>query len=311
MDQDKSKKLRNLKADLDAILKKSRKPRKAKGRPDKIRSSIVLPPKPIIYQRDLPRLPKRGVHEMPAPYIASLDECVEGAELEHPEWGKTYLVTTDVNDIEGGGEIVSIFAKGLLQKHPGLKARIDPMGIPLKEGAGLEPKDLIFLDIESTGLGSSPLFLIGAMVWDQGRFEVRQYLARNYAEEKAVIALFADLLQGRSLIVSFNGKSFDLPFIRTRGAANGMQLDTDIPHFDLLHESRRIWKNSLPDCKLQTLEKSICGRIRHGDIPGDQIPDAYHAYVRTNNAWQIVEILKHNMLDLVTLADIMTHFPRE
>ena len=53
----------------------------------------------------------------------------------------------------------------------------------------------------------------------------------------------------------------------------------------------------------------MCRRPRCGDIAGSEIPDAYHAYVRTEDATQIVDILKHNMLDLVTLADLMSRLP--
>ena len=114
----------------------------------------------------------------------------------------------------------------------------------------------------------------------------------------------------KKLLITFNGKSFDLPFIPTRAVVNGIPFDIEPTHFDLLHECRRIWKDVLPDCRLKTLERHICNRARYGDIPGDQIPEAYHAYVRTENAWQMVGILKHNMLDLVTLADLMTHLPK-
>ena len=82
-------------------------------------------------------------------------------------------------------------------------------------------------------------------------------------------------------------------------------------HFDLLHESRRVWKDVLPDCRLQTLERHVCGRFRQADIPSSEVPEAYHEFVRTENAWQIVEVLNHNLLDLVTLADLMTRFPEE
>ena len=113
----------------------------------------------------------------------------------------------------------------------------------------------------------------------------------------------------KKLLITFNGKSFDFPYIRLRATANGIPFDLELNHLDMLHECRRIWKLELPNCRLQTLEQHICGRSRHGDIPGDQIPAAYHSYVRTGNAWQIVEILKHNMLDLVTMADLMVRFP--
>ena len=95
----------------------------------------------------------------------------------------------------------------------------------------------------------------------------------------------------------------------THGFITVSEIALDLAHFDLLHEARRIWKKRLPDCKLQTLEQYICKRIRYGDIPGDRIADAYHAYVRTGNARQVATILKHNMLDLITLGDLLTHLP--
>jgi len=70
-----------------------------------------------------------------------------------------------------------------------------------------------------------------------------------------------------------------------------------------------VWGGGLPNCKLQTLESHLCQRVRHGDIPGSEIPDAYHAYVRTQDAWQMVQVLHHNLLDLVTLADLMVRLP--
>ena len=36
---------------------------------------------------------------------------------------------------------------------------------------------------------------------------------------------------------------------------------------------------------MQTLEQAICGRRRRGDIPGRDIPLAYHDFVRSGDAW--------------------------
>ena len=107
----------------------------------------------------------------------------------------------------------------------------------------------------------------------------------------------------------FNGKTFDLPYVRIRSAATGLAFTVDAAHFDLLHVCRRIWKDAVPDCKLQTLESCICGRFREDDISGCQIPDAYHAYVHTGSAAQMARCIKHNMLDLMTMADLMTRLP--
>jgi uncharacterized protein len=83
------------------------------------------------------------------------------------------------------------------------------------------------------------------------------------------------------------------------------------PHLDLLGESRRAWGRRLPNCKLQTLEHRICGRLREDDIPGHLIPEAYHEYVRTGDARQMLGVLHHNLLDLVTMADLLARLGSE
>ena len=173
----------------------------------------------------------------------------------------------------------------------------------------LELEDVIFLDLETTGLGSSPLFLIGTMLCRDGQLAVRQFFARDYSEERPALSLFLAEAADKKLLVSFNGKSFDLPYVRVRAAATRLPCTLETPHLDLLHVSRRIWKGRLADCKLQTLERFVCGRMRSSDIPGWRIPQAYHDYVRTGNAWQMVDCLEHNMLDLITLAELMTKLP--
>jgi len=147
------------------------------------------------------------------------------------------------------------------------------------------------------------------MSWEGGGLVVRQYFARNYAEEAAVISTFLDRAAARKLLVSFNGKSFDLPYVRVRAVANAIPFQLGLDHLDLLHVSRRIWRGVLPDCRLQTLERHVCGRTRCGDIPGSEIPQVYHDFVRTNDARLMVEVLKHNMLDLVTLGDLLIRLP--
>ena len=261
---------------------------------------------PIVYRRDLPRRPSTGQEiGRPRSRTVVLEETVDGAEERHPERGPAYVVRTRVDQVEGAEPCSRAFRQVLIRGEATLHPRLALLCDPRK----LVPEDVVFVDLETAGLGTAPLFLIGAMTWVDGGLEVQQYLARNYAEEAAAIALFVDHHATRKLLVTFNGKSFDFPFIRTRAAANGIPFSWQPGHFDLLHACRRVWKGVLPDCKLQTLETFVCRRPRHGDIPGSQIPEAYHAYVRTANASQIVEVLKHNMLDLITLADLMTRFP--
>jgi uncharacterized protein YprB with RNaseH-like and TPR domain len=173
------------------------------------------------------------------------------------------------------------------------------------------PQRVAILDVETCGLAGSSVFLIGLLHNHEGEICLSQYWARNYAEERPLLAAVRGLLANQQVLVTFNGKSFDWPQIRDRtilherdpGAA-----DNPLVHFDLLHHARRRWRHELPNCKLQTLERYVCGRHRTGDIPGRDIPQAYHDYVRTGDTLDVQAILHHNALDLVTLLQLALLF---
>ena len=283
-----------------------RKLRKQREQAEQAEKKERRAPDAILYRRDLPPQGTKQYHRPQTGPPVALAESVDGFEVDGPLGGKAFVVTTDVGAIdEKTAGLCETFDKALSDTASAARLWIADRC----DGAEVAPQDLVFFDLETTGLGSSPLFLIGAMYSESGRLIVRQYFARTYAEERAVIGLFLQSFAGRKMLVSFNGKSFDLPYVRVRSAATGVPFDLAPPHLDLLHVSRKIWKGRLPDCRLQTLERLICGRMRYGDIPGDQIPQAYHDYVRTGDARDMVECLKHNLLDLVTLADLMIRLP--
>jgi uncharacterized protein YprB with RNaseH-like and TPR domain len=235
----------------------------------------------------------------------ALDQAAPGTEVDVPGIGHGYRVVTDVERIQDAGGVGRLLRECVEDNGSPLCVRLADVCDP----AAIAPEDIVFMDLETTGLGNSPLFLVGAMLWRGSRFEAHQFFARDYSEERAVIALFLEILHAHKLLVTFNGKSFDLPYLRARAAVNGMACPADPHHFDLLHVCRRIWRRRLPDCRLQTLESLICRRDRHGDIPGSEIPEVYHEYVRSNDAWQMVAVLEHNRLDLVTMADLMCRLP--
>jgi len=229
------------------------------------------PPRTIRYERHLPR---RGPAPAAARTAITLEDAVDGIVEEVPGVGRALVVT-----------------------------HREVVGVDVAPG-------LLFFDIEATGLTAAPLFLIGVMSTEGREVTVRQFLARTYAEEAAVVSLFIEEAGRREALVSFNGKSYDLPYIRTRAALHRIPFDPHPGHpapghLDLLHISRRRWKEELPDCRLQTLETRILGKPRIPDIAGRDIPDAYHAFVRTGDAGDIVRILTHNVRDLVTLAELL------
>lgn len=193
------------------------------------------------------------------------------------------------------------------------------------------PERTLFLDLETCGFAGSMVFLVGVIHSKAKTLTLSQLLARNYAEEKAVLQSLWTLAATNRVLVTFNGKSFDWPMVHDRSTihhlgqqrcasspaeapplavtevADGLKrhdLRPELVHCDLLHHARRRWRDRLPNCKLQTLEQAICGRRRRGDIPGRDIPLAYHDFVRSGDAWQMHNVLHHNALDLVTLLQI-------
>ena len=173
--------------------------------------------------------------------------------------------------------------------------------------ARLFPQKALFLDLETCGFAGSMVFLVGVIHARDGKCVLSQLLARNYAEEQAMLHSLWQIVQGNELLLTFNGKSFDWPMVNDRSVLHRLDAAGNaqaIDHIDLLHHARRRYRKELPNCKLQTLERYLCGRRRAGDIPGSEIPDAYHHYVRTGEMSEMKSILHHNALDLVTLLEL-------
>lgn len=168
------------------------------------------------------------------------------------------------------------------------------------------PGGTLLFDLETCGFAGSMVFLIGIIRQDGSETVVEQLLARDYREERSVLCAMLEHVASYPLLVSFNGKSFDWPMVRDRSECHrlGRLRGLAPAHVDLLHHARRKWKHELPDCRLQTLERMVCGRRRYNDIPGFAVPAAYHRYVATGETGDMTAILHHNALDLATLYEL-------
>lgn len=165
------------------------------------------------------------------------------------------------------------------------------------------PEEFVFLDIETLGLSSRPVFLIGLGRVSGGTITVRQYLSRSVGEEKATLAaVLPDLEAEGTALVTFNGRAFDVPYIRDRLARHGIRADLAIPHFDVLHFARGRWRNSLGSCRLGALEEGVLGLAREDDVPSRMVPEFYETYRRTRNPGPLVPVVEHNRQDIVSLA---------
>lgn len=165
------------------------------------------------------------------------------------------------------------------------------------------PEEFVFLDIETLGLSSRPVFLIGLGRVSGGTISVRQYLSRSVGEEAATLAaVLPDLEAEGAALVTFNGRAFDVPYIRDRLARHGIRADLALPHFDVLHFARGRWRNSLGSCRLGALEEGVLGLAREDDVPSRMVPEFYETYRRTRNPGPLVPVVEHNRQDIVSLA---------
>ena len=170
--------------------------------------------------------------------------------------------------------------------------------------------ELAFLDIETTGLAAAPLFLVGVLHVGDSGLHIHQLLARDYAEEPAVLAAAIELLSAVKVLVSFNGRSFDVPFVHDRLRYHRMEWTVQPErHVDMLHVARRQHDLHVPDHRLITLETCVCRRRRAGDIPGELIPGAYHRFVESGETDELAVILQHNQIDLLTTAELAGRWP--
>jgi uncharacterized protein YprB with RNaseH-like and TPR domain len=177
--------------------------------------------------------------------------------------------------------------------------------------AGQSLRDLLFVDIETTGTSSDrPLFLIGALHFPSNTPRVEFWLAQDFGEERAVLAAFHRVARGKYLL-TFNGKSFDWPYIAARSRRAGVVFSEPPEHLDTLALSRRLWRGITPNCRLQTLETFICGRVRTDDVPSHLVPAAYAAALNQKSALAkartLAPVVHHNALDVLTMAELVAY----
>jgi uncharacterized protein YprB with RNaseH-like and TPR domain len=178
--------------------------------------------------------------------------------------------------------------------------------------AELGAQRFCFLDAETTGLARAAgtyAFLVGAARYDGEVFRLAQFFMRDPAEEPAQLAALWAFLEPCEALVTFNGKTFDLPLLRARCVANGQRLPVeDTPHLDLLPLARRLWRDRLPSRAMGCLEDQILGLPRaQEDVPGWMIPALYFDYLQDGDARPLQGVFYHNAVDVLSMAALLSH----
>ena len=181
--------------------------------------------------------------------------------------------------------------------------------------ASQTPFDLqsaLFLDTETTGLGRGPgtfCFMVGTGRLVEDELIVRQYLAPDYGDEPLLLRLVEEQAALASGLVTFNGRTFDVPLLETRYILNGYARSPlqHLRHLDLLTAARRLWRRSLPSCALGSLETNVLGVERgEEDIPGYLIPEIYKTYLLTGATDEIARVFYHNRYDVLSMVSLVS-----
>lgn len=169
----------------------------------------------------------------------------------------------------------------------------------------------LFLDLETTGLsggtGVVP-FNIGMGYYRDDKFWVGQFFLGELGYEEKMIQELDQFLDDHNFqsVVTYNGKSFDLPLLETRYILHRIPFRLGVlPHLDFLFPARCLWKHKFESCRLAHLAKEVVGTYREEDIPSSEVPVRYFEYLKTGNYGLIEPVLYHNAEDILSLLGVV------
>lgn len=245
-----------------------------------------------IVARDVPAPPRADPTRGDLPFV-----------LQHTPTGPLYLHRARSSL---GARVGRAPLHAALHADPGMLAllALDPAI------AGCDPRRALYLDTETTGLaggtGTVP-FLLG-LAWldpETNLFVLEQALLRRLGEEAPILDLLTERIAQASMIVTYNGKAFDMPLLRTRYVMNRLPKPVEPPHLDLVHLARRIHKTRLKSRTLVAVENEVLGRGRIGDVAGGEIVATYAHFLRTGDDEALLGVVEHNGADVLAMVALV------
>lgn len=190
----------------------------------------------------------------------------------------------------------------------GREPLIQPEAMTVMKEIGASDR-LVFLDLETTGLSRGTgtyAFLCGIGVTSEDGFEVSQFFLDGPSSERAWLDAVDGAIPRSATIVTYNGKTFDIPLLLTRHVlARSRPHWEQSPHIDLLHYSRRFYRGRIESCSLGSMEQHVLGVERAGeDVPGYLIPELYRDFLHTRDASPLSGVFYHNEIDIVSLVSL-------
>lgn len=231
-------------------------------------------------------------------------EALAGAERRHTPAG-TLTYREVVRPLD------SVVGRQPLQLLAAVTGHALSLLAPDQALSDVTPQQLLFLDIESTGLGGAGAitFLVTTARIEQAALVSRQYLAESPAEEAALMdALIADArLADNPVLVTYNGRTFDAPVLDSRAIMHRRRAGFEaLRHLDLLPPARAVYRGWLPSCRLTVVAAEVLGHQRpEDDVPGAHVPGWYFSYLRGGDGRLLEPLARHNDDDVLELAALL------
>ncbi len=178
----------------------------------------------------------------------------------------------------------------------------------------IENSEVLLFDIETTGFIADKciLYLIGCTFYEKGSWVYTQYFAEGKSDEPIILKEFFKLCELFKHTISFNGETFDMPFINKKSieyniSSNPMYKLNSIDLYKLIKKYKGFFK--LDNIKQKTIEKFL-GIERKDLYTGGELIEQYYEYLSTRSPLLEYNLLLHNADDLfgmLQLVKVMTH----
>lgn len=168
-------------------------------------------------------------------------------------------------------------------------------------------RNTLAMDTETSGLSvnsASFVFMIGMGYYHEDQYLVDQLILPDLIYEKAFLYQIETTFARYPILLTYNGKSFDIPMIQSRCNFHMIpDFCSENQHIDLLAIARKFWKKSLPNCRLATMEKEVL-KIQRDDqeIPGFMAPELYREFLNSSDGSVLTGIAYHNEIDVLSLS---------
>lgn len=167
----------------------------------------------------------------------------------------------------------------------------------------------LYFDTETTGFGGAGTlaFLVGMAWYDptERTFVLEQLLLKEPGVEAPLLERVAARWQRASYLASYNGKSFDLPLLRTRLVLNRLPPLPERPHLDLLHLVRRVHAHRRWRKTLGSAERHVLQYDRGPDLAGEDVAQRYPHFLRTGDHEALRDVVAHNLRDVRSLIALV------